>query len=140
MELAGKALCGQLSGQEHERFEKLLSERPDMRRQFDELEREVAESKLDQLWERGLRVLLRVPQSDDVQFLESVKKSDPRAWRDFLRAAFALRVMAKSLNKPLPASVSGDLSVDEERELFTTLNKAMEERKRREAEVKSRKF
>ena len=127
--LVGKALRRALNTDEQQRFDRLLKDHSGLRKGFHELEKEVEKSKLDELWERGLRVLLRVPRSGDKAFLESVKSSDPRAWQGFLKGAFILRVMAKSMNRPLPTSISKELTKDQEKQLFAAVRVAQDKRK-----------
>jgi hypothetical protein len=93
MVLAGKALRGSLTPDKQSQFDELLKQHPEFKGQFSDLAAEVEESKLNEIWERRLRVLLRCPQTDDKPFLESVKKSDPKAWNDFLQGAFVLRML-----------------------------------------------
>lgn len=132
MALSGKALRGALTPDEQNQFDQLLRQYPEWKRQFADLVAEVEESKLDELWERGLRVLLRCPQREDKPFLESVQKSDRKAWRAFLQGAFVLRVMAESMKNPAKPAFTNELTADEERELLAAVNAAQEMRKRRE--------
>jgi hypothetical protein len=136
LELAAKALKHKLNASEREEFKKLMDEHEDMRQLFYELEQDVTEEGRDELWERGLRVLLRVARPGDVQFLEHLRGLDPKGWRDFLQAAFILRVVAKSSKTPMPASASSKLSASQEAELFSAVNKAQEERAKRKAAMK----
>ncbi|MGO8930715.1 MAG: hypothetical protein ACLQU3_27980 [Limisphaerales bacterium] len=129
MKLVGKKLRGALTTDEQNRFDRLLEQHPEYKRQFADLADEVEESKVNELWERGLRVLLRCPQPEDRPFLESVKKSDPKLWRDFLQGAFVLRVMAESMNNPSKPKFSNKLTADEEKDLLAAVNAAQEKRK-----------
>ncbi len=131
MTLTGKALRGALTPDEQNQFDELLKSHPEWKRQFADLAAEVEESKLNELWERGLRVLLRCPQPEDKPFLESAKESDPKAWRAFLQGAFVLRVMAESMKNPAKPTFSNKLTADEERDLLAAINAAQEGRKRR---------
>lgn len=131
MALAAKRLRGLLSPDEQSQFDQLLKQHPVFKAQFAELAAEIGESKLDEIWERGLRVLLRCPHSEDKPFLESVKKSDPKAWNDFLKGAFVLRVMAESMKNPATPTFSDTLTPDEETDLLAAVNAAQELRKRR---------
>lgn len=128
MALAGKALHGALTPDEQQQFEQLLKEHPDLKQQFADLAGEVEESQLSELWERGLRVLLRCPQPEDMPFLESVKKSDPKAWNTFLQGAFVLRVMAESMKNPVPPKLSDTLTPEEESALLAAVNAARDRR------------
>jgi hypothetical protein len=129
LELAGKALKGTMNPEEKQQLNRLLKDRPDLRREFLDLQQEVSESKLAEIWERGLRVLLGVPQSGDQAFLESEKNSDTDAWHDFLRGAYVLKVMAESTGLPVPASVSNEMTAEEEKQLFTAVREAQAKRK-----------
>ena len=131
MALAAKRIRGLLSPDEQSQFGQLLKQHPEFKAQFAELTAEIEESKLDEIWERGLRVLLRCPQPEDKPFLESVKKSDPKAWNDFLKGAFVLRVMAESMQNPVTPTFSDTLTPDEETDLLAAVNAAQELRKRR---------
>lgn len=130
MVLASRALRGTLTADEQKQFEQLMEQHPEFKRQFGDLAAEVEESELNELWEHGLRVLLRCPQPEDKSFLESVKKSDPKAWRAFLQGAFVLRVMAQSLKNPATPTFDNELTADEERDLLAAVNAAQENRKR----------
>lgn len=136
MALVGKALRAALSPEEQTHFDRLLKQHPELKRQFAELAAEVEESKLNEIWERGLRVLLRCPQPEDKPFLESVKKSDPRAWSDFLQSAFVLRVMAESMKNPTKPTFRNSLTLDEERDLLAVVNAEQEKRKRAKPRVR----
>lgn len=131
MALTGKALRGALTPDEQNQFDQLLKQHPEWERQFAALAAEVEESKLNEIWERGLRVLLRCPQPEDKPFLESVQKSDPKAWRAFLQGAFVLRVMAESMKNAAKPAFSNKLTADEERVLLAAVSAAQETRKRR---------
>jgi hypothetical protein len=65
-------------------------------------------------------------------FMESVKKSDRKAWRAFLQQAFVLRVMAESMNNLAKPAFDNNLTADEERDLFAAVNAAQQSKKRRE--------
>lgn len=130
MALASKALRGALKPDEQSHFDQILKQHPEWKRQFADLAAEVEESKLNEIWERGFRVLLRCPQPEDKPFLESVKKSDPKAWRAFLQGAFVLRVMAESMKNPAKPTFSNTLTPDEERDLLAAVKAEQERRKR----------
>ena len=129
MVLTGKALRGALTPDEQNQFNQLLKQHPEWKRQFADLAAEVEESELNELWERGLRVLLRCPQPEDKPFLESVQKSDRNAWRAFLQGAFVLRVMAESMKKPAKQPFSNKLTAEEERDLLAAVKAARYEAK-----------
>jgi hypothetical protein len=131
MALTGKSLRGALMPDEQNQFDQLLKQHPEWERQFADLTAEVEESKLNELWERGLRVLLRCPQPEDRPFLESVKKSDREAWSAFLQGAFVLRVMAESMKNPSKPKFSNTLTAVEEEDLLAAVNAAQEKRKQR---------
>jgi hypothetical protein len=131
MLLASKALRGALTPDEQSQFDQLRKQHPQLKRQFADLAAEIEESQVNELWERGLRVLLRCPHPEDKRFLESVKKSDPKAWRAFLEGAFVLRVMAESMKIPTKPTFSNKLAPDEEAELLAAVNAVQEKRKRR---------
>ena len=131
MALASKALRGALTPDEQSQFDQILKQHPEWKRQFADLAAEVEESKLNELWERGLRVLLRCPQPEDKPFLKSVKKSDPKAWGAFLQGAFVLRVMAESMKNPAKPTFSNKLTAEEERDLLAAVNVAQEARRQR---------
>lgn len=138
MALTAKALRGALTPDEQEEFDQLLEQHPEWEQQFADLAAEVEESKMNELWERGLRVLLRCPQPEDRPFLESVKKSDPKAWRDFLQGAFVLRVMAESVDNPSKPKFSNKLTAGEKKDLLAAVNAGQEQRKRREQRWKGK--
>jgi hypothetical protein len=131
MALTGKALRGALTPDEQSQFDELLRKHPELDRQFADLAAEVEDSKLNEIWEHGLRVLLRCPQPEDRAFLESVKKSDRKAWRAFLQGAFVLRVMAESMNNPATPAFDNKLTADEERDLLAAVHTAQEKKERR---------
>jgi len=138
LELAGKAVQGTMKPHEQQQFDRLLKDHPDFRPQFRQLQQEVKEAKHDQLWERGLRVLLRVPHPDDRAFLESVRDDEPEAWEDFLRGAYVLKVMAESMKLPVPPSFSNEMTADEETRLFAAVRAAQAERKRLKSRPRSK--
>jgi hypothetical protein len=132
MTLTGKALRGALTPGEQSQFDELLKKHPELKGQFADLAAEIENARLNEIWEHGLRVLLRCPQPEDKAFMESVKKSDRKAWRAFLQQAFVLRVMAESMNNPAKPEFDNKLTADEERDLLAAVNAAQERKKRRE--------
>lgn len=130
MALTGKALRGALTPDEQSQFDEMLKKHPELKRQFADLAAEVEDSKLNEIWEHGLRVLLRCPQPEDRAFLESVKKSDRKGWRAFLQGAFVLRVMAESMNIPSEPAFDHKLTADEEGHLLAAVHAAQERKKR----------
>jgi hypothetical protein len=124
MALAGKALRGGLTPEEENQFDQLMKEHPEFKHQFTNLSVEVEESKLNEIWERGLRVLLKCPQPEDGPFLASVEKSDPKRWSEFIEGAFVLRVMAESMKSPSKPTFNNTLTAEEEKELLDAVNKS----------------
>lgn len=138
LSLVSKALRGALNPDEHKRFEQILKEHPDMRSQFQARQVEVGDSRVNEIWERGLRVLLGVPEKEDRAFLELVKTSDLQAWKEFLQGAFVLKVMAESMKLPVPASFSNELTAEEEKQLFAAVRAAQAERKQLKARTRTK--
>lgn len=128
MELAAKALRGVLTPDEQARFKQLLKQHPELEQQFADLQNEIEESRLNELWERGLRVIFRCPQPEDKPFLESAKKSNPKAWFSFLEGLFVLRVMAESRKSKAMPTFSNELSENQKTKLFAAIKAAKEKR------------
>ena len=131
MELAAKALRGVLTPDEQARFNQLLKQHPELKQQFADLQNEIEESRLNELWERGLRVIFRCPQPEDRPFLESVKKSNPKAWLSFLEGLFVLRVMAESKKNKAVPTFSNELSENQKTKLLAAIKAANVNRKPR---------
>ena len=131
MELVGKALSGALTPHEDLQFKSILKKNPHVDREFVELKEEIQESKLDEVWERGLRVLFRCPQPEDKPFLNSLKKSDPKAWSDFNQGLYVLKVISESMGNPSKEDFCNKLTKDQESDLLSAVNEAKEQRKKR---------
>ena len=131
MAMVGGALRGALSGEDQKHWDELLRQHPELREEFEELRCAASDVLLNEVWERGLRVLMRCPQPEDRPFLESVRKTDPQSWLSFLRGAYLLHTLGQASRAPSAAESSAALTKTEENALITAVRAERDRRARR---------